>query len=53
MPLGEGVDWLVPTHVPNHWSMVAVHWETQEVRFYDSLPERKRAKADESDVRGY
>ncbi|KIJ30957.1 hypothetical protein M422DRAFT_783872 [Sphaerobolus stellatus SS14] len=41
---------LVPAFVPGHWTLVAIHWEIQTVRFYDSLPDRAYAKRDERRV---
>jgi hypothetical protein len=50
-PPSEGRVWLVPAHVPDHWTLVAICWELAEIRFYDSLPERTSATADEKVVR--
>jgi hypothetical protein len=49
-PPGHCDFWLIPTHVPDHWTMVAIHWRDRCIRFYDSLPERASAKSDESGV---
>ena len=50
LPLSEGGVWLVPAHVPDHWTLVAICWELAEIWFYDSLPERTSAMADEKVV---
>ncbi|KIJ39698.1 hypothetical protein M422DRAFT_257522 [Sphaerobolus stellatus SS14] len=42
--------WVIPTHVPNHWTLVAVHVTEKTIRFYDSLPQRYGAVVDETRV---
>ena len=50
-PPSKGGVWLVPAHVPDHWTLVAICWDLAEIRFYDSLPECTTATADEKVVR--
>ncbi|KDQ12831.1 hypothetical protein BOTBODRAFT_175979 [Botryobasidium botryosum FD-172 SS1] len=38
--------WLIPAHVPDHWTLLEVRWDTQELRHYDSLPNRTEAVVD-------
>ena len=49
-PPSKGGVWLVPVHVPDHWTLVAICWELAEIQFYDSLPEHMTATADEKVV---
>ena len=50
LPPSEGGVWLVPAHVPVHWTLVAICWELTEIQFYDSLPECTSTTADEKVV---
>ncbi|KIJ39769.1 hypothetical protein M422DRAFT_257363 [Sphaerobolus stellatus SS14] len=44
--------WLLPAHVPNHWTLVAIDFQQDSIRFHDSLPARIGAERDEKRVRG-
>lgn len=32
--------WLVPFHVPGHWTLVTMSWSSRAIAFHDSLPEK-------------
>lgn len=42
--------WLVPAHVPEHWTLVAILWKTRQIKFHDSLNRRVGAEEDEQRV---
>ena len=37
--------------IPQHWVLLEICWHHSQLRFYDSLPLRRSAAADESEVR--
>ncbi|KIJ26858.1 hypothetical protein M422DRAFT_55331 [Sphaerobolus stellatus SS14] len=39
--------WLIPAHVPGHWTLLLVDWDLKDVQFMDSLPRRLGANNDE------
>ncbi|KIJ25089.1 hypothetical protein M422DRAFT_273977 [Sphaerobolus stellatus SS14] len=42
--------WVIPAHVPGHWTIVAIDWQCKSVHFMDSLPNRLGAEEDEQRV---
>ncbi|KAF8580044.1 hypothetical protein K439DRAFT_337099 [Ramaria rubella] len=50
-PPDQSGSWLIPALVPGHWTLVAIEWTVQRVRFFDSLPMRLAAEVDEKRVR--
>lgn len=43
--------WLIPAHVPDHWTLLEIRWDLQELRHYDSLPTRSGADRETREVR--
>ncbi|KIJ30375.1 hypothetical protein M422DRAFT_268137 [Sphaerobolus stellatus SS14] len=42
--------WLILAHVPGHWSLVLIDWQSNTIRFMDSMPRRLGAEEDEARV---
>ncbi|KIJ48221.1 hypothetical protein M422DRAFT_45443 [Sphaerobolus stellatus SS14] len=38
--------WVIPVHVPAHWTLVIIDWETNVVRYLDSMPRCLGAEED-------
>jgi hypothetical protein len=43
--------WLIPAHVPSHWTLVVLDWVEKRIFFMDSLNAREGADRDESRVK--
>jgi len=43
--------WLIPAHVPSHWTLVVINPASHSISFFDSLPKRIGADEDEALVR--
>jgi hypothetical protein len=39
----DSASWLIPAHVPNHWVLLEIRWDQEQLRIYDSLPNRQGA----------
>jgi hypothetical protein len=43
--------WLIPAHVPSHWTLVVLDWVEKQIFFMDSLNNRSNAENDEARVK--
>ncbi|KIJ28446.1 hypothetical protein M422DRAFT_270223 [Sphaerobolus stellatus SS14] len=44
---GSKRHWVIPAHVPGHWTLIGIDWESKHIQFMDSMPSRLGAEDDE------